>query len=357
MKGISVIVCCYNSAKRIEETLEYLRIQKSDTFKFEIILVNNNSSDNTVEVAEKYWNSIPSEIGFSIVDQPIPGLSFAREKGIETSKYNYLIFCDDDNSLDINYLHNAFNIFEANSDIAIIGGEGEFSTTDKVQDWFPPFETSYACGKQWSESCILNGVRDFVWGAGMCIRKDIITHIQKLGIKSFLADRKGKELSSGGDTELSYWVSKLGFKIYYTEELKFKHNIDHSRTSWLYLVKMYEGFARSNAILYFYEYHFFNTYSQISGRPIPIRQRFWHSYFYYSAFWLRLVGLHFNYYRRLTYQAKMNPSLYKEGSIHLLLLYFYKEHLRALIQLFPKFYQLNKKIKNYGNILSMSNPA
>ena len=59
MKGISIIICCYNSAKRLHETLKHLALQQvSDTIHWEVILVNNNSTDATTQIALEIWNGL-----------------------------------------------------------------------------------------------------------------------------------------------------------------------------------------------------------------------------------------------------------------------------------------------------------
>ncbi len=57
--GASVIVCCYNSAARLPHTLAHLAGQiVPEDFFWEIILVNNASTDNTVECATAIWNKL-----------------------------------------------------------------------------------------------------------------------------------------------------------------------------------------------------------------------------------------------------------------------------------------------------------
>src|SRR5688500_716407 len=123
MKGVSVIICCYNSAQRISDTLKYLFNQKvSDSIPWEVVVVNNASSDSTSEIAKSAWVEKGGGTNFKIVDQSIPGLSSARQKGIEVSNYDFLIFCDDDNHLEPNYIAAAFNLMHENPEIGIAGG-------------------------------------------------------------------------------------------------------------------------------------------------------------------------------------------------------------------------------------------
>ena len=106
---ISVIICCYNSSSRIVPTLEHLLLQKrSYVIKWELIIVDNNSTDNLESIVNKVWEQ--SNIPLSIVKESQPGLSFARMKGIETATSDLLIFCDDDNWLASNFIQKSFEI-------------------------------------------------------------------------------------------------------------------------------------------------------------------------------------------------------------------------------------------------------
>ncbi len=116
-KGVSVVICCYNSAKLLPVTLEHLSRQKTRSYvDWEVVIVNNASTDNTSEVAAMEWKKYPDCKGsLKIAYQPIPGLAAAREKGIEESKYEYIVFCDDDNWLDENFVQNVVRLMRSNS--------------------------------------------------------------------------------------------------------------------------------------------------------------------------------------------------------------------------------------------------
>ena len=122
--GISIIVCCYNGAARIDETLNFIFALKIPAgFSCEVILVDNNSTDDTKLIAfaahKKYSGS---EIMFRLVPEYEAGLTSARRKGIQESKYPLILFCDDDNHLDSNYVAAAKQIFDDNPGIGIVGG-------------------------------------------------------------------------------------------------------------------------------------------------------------------------------------------------------------------------------------------
>lgn len=80
LTGISIVICCYNSAQRLPLTLVHLAAQKvADNFPWEVIVVNNASTDNTEEAAFSSWDR--ESIEMRVVYEPQPGLSYARHRG------------------------------------------------------------------------------------------------------------------------------------------------------------------------------------------------------------------------------------------------------------------------------------
>ena len=125
MQGISVIICCYNSSARLTETIKHISLQKGVNFPFEIILVDNNSTDDTAKAAEQLF--LKFKINYKLVSESKPGLTYARKCGVLHAKHEILIFCDDDNWLDENYLINVKKGFAKYPDA---GNLGAWSTPD-----------------------------------------------------------------------------------------------------------------------------------------------------------------------------------------------------------------------------------
>jgi len=92
----SVIIPLYNKERHIEETIQTVLNQ---TFtKFEIIVVNDGSTDNSLEVVQ----SIKCD-KIRVINQKNQGVSVARNEGVKRAKYNYLLFLDADDGLMPNY--------------------------------------------------------------------------------------------------------------------------------------------------------------------------------------------------------------------------------------------------------------
>ena len=261
--GISIIICCYNSSLRIEKTLEYLAAQIIHDINCEIILVDNASSDNTNEIANSIWAKNPSnKIALNIVSELQPGLANARLKGISASSYEFLVFCDDDNWLDQNYVQNVYKLFKEKPAVGIIGGFGtaQFEDVSLKPVWFDALYHGYAVGEQAGKETMV----DNVYGAGMAIRKSVLKTITDK-YPMFLNDRKKQELSSGGDSEICYRIRIAGYKILYAPQLTFKHYITTNRLTWNYLKKLHIGFAKSNVVLSLYDKAINSQNPELSG--------------------------------------------------------------------------------------------
>tara|TARA_B110000211_G_scaffold128185_1_gene147277 strand:- start:5462 stop:6385 length:924 start_codon:yes stop_codon:yes gene_type:complete len=250
MNGISIIICCYNSASRLEKTIQHIALQKQVSFSFEVVLVDNNSTDNTAKIANDLFLIYKIE-NYKIVSEPKPGLTEARKCGVKSASYDILIFCDDDNWLEPNYLINVMFGFEKYKDAAILGAWSDAAFVDGqiLPFWFNEIKGSMAVGGKPNSDCLV----DEVWGAGMAIRTAIAIEIF---IKpSVLSDRKGTSLVAGGDTEICERVRKLGYKIYKLTSLKYTHFITPERLTWDYLTRLNTGFGYSNMQAQYYKYN------------------------------------------------------------------------------------------------------
>jgi glycosyltransferase involved in cell wall biosynthesis len=260
--GVSVIICCYNSAQRIKPTLLHLSRQN---FQFpenaEIILVDNNSSDGTGAVAQEYWRSLNVSFPFRVVNEPQQGLSHARVKGFHEAKWETVVFCDDDNWLSENFLASAVRHFSEHADAAVMGGPiyGEFEA--EPQPWFEKYKGFLAIGET-SEQGDITALRAFVPGAGMVVRKSRYELIRRNNFRFICSDRKGNKLSSGGDTELCYALVLSGGRIYNFSDLSLKHFVPAGRTSWSYILKLIPAIGAATVILNLYK-------ARINGTAIP----------------------------------------------------------------------------------------
>lgn len=110
---MSVIVPVYNCEEYIETCVESLRGQKMPSSDFQVVLVNDGSTDNSAEicsaVAEKYDNIV-------FISKENGGVSSARNAGMEAAQGKYFLFLDADDSLTPDTLATVYKFFEKHYD-------------------------------------------------------------------------------------------------------------------------------------------------------------------------------------------------------------------------------------------------
>ncbi|WP_348799914.1 glycosyltransferase [Flavobacterium adhaerens] len=279
MKGISVIVCCYNSVGRLKPTIEHLLNQDNIApNQWEVIIIDNASTDNTSEVANRLWknNVTANKPNFRIIKEFEPGLSAARLCGINNAHFDYLLFCDDDNWLSENYLHDALSIINDNPNVGVIGGYGipVFEGHEPPYFWKNQYHT-LAVGSQYLEEGDITNTRKVVYGAGMIVNKNAFLElIHKYQFKFQSTGRKGTSLVSGEDHELCLALGMIGYKILWNKKLQFCHYIPKNRTEINYYKKLFLGFGLSEPLLIGYQLdrlkpiNFKNDYRYIALRKM-----------------------------------------------------------------------------------------
>lgn len=249
-RGVSIIVCCYNSTKRIKQTLEHLaRQQLDERIGYEIILVNNASEDNLEEVVEEAWNNCGKPYPLKIIYEPTPGIAFARMCGVRYAQYSYGVFCDDDNWLSSNYLLKVVEILEAKPEVGIVGGCSTPTSETSPPAWFYTKCHYFAIGIQASSNGDITH-RGYVWGAGMGFRLATLRTIYGGGVKHLCIGRKKDALTSGEDSEICSWFILAGYRLWYDSALKFKHFMPARRLTDEYDENFFRNDIQSNHNIY-----------------------------------------------------------------------------------------------------------
>ena len=95
--SVSFIICTYNRASYLDDTLRSLLDFSSPEFDYEFIVIDNNSTDNTAGVAEKF-RTIAAQNGTKLhyFKETKQGLSYARNRGIREAGAKNVVFFDDD---------------------------------------------------------------------------------------------------------------------------------------------------------------------------------------------------------------------------------------------------------------------
>jgi len=252
-KGSSLIICCHNSSPRLRQTLEHLRQQNLPRhINCEAILVDNGSTDGTGELALSLW---PTDAPFPlrVVLEPKVGLSYARIKGFQEAQYEYVSFVDDDNWLTPNWVVTAYKTMESSPKIGACGGQTIPVFESQPPEWFQNYQELFAVGAQSVYPGDITQTREYLWGAGITIRKQAWDFLINNGFKPILTGRKGKTISSGEDVEICYALRLAGWQLWYEPELVLYHYMPASRLRWDYLKKIYYGNGAMSVVLSIYK--------------------------------------------------------------------------------------------------------
>lgn len=134
---ISVIICTRNRAPQLKNVLDSLSAMKvPDKLNWELVIVDNGSSDNTAEVVGSYASKLPARC----VREDTPGLSNARNKGVAEAKGEYICWTDDDVELDPNWLNAYYEAFKKHQDGAVFGGKIIPKFVPPTPEWVSHFK-------------------------------------------------------------------------------------------------------------------------------------------------------------------------------------------------------------------------
>jgi len=249
--GVSIIICTHNGGNFLPETIEHLnRLDVDPRIPWEVIIIDNNSTDGSGEIALKCWKRTDS---FRVVKELKLGLIHARVRGISEAAYEYISFIDDDNWIEPDWINVVYDIFQSFPEVGICGGDSTPECEVAPPSWFETYQNCYAVGIQNDVSADITDIRGHVWGAGITFRKSAVEKLFSDGFSFFLTGRKGKKLLAGEDTELCFALRLQGWRIRYDKRMQLRHYIPKNRLTWEYLCKMYSGFGASHGILDIYQ--------------------------------------------------------------------------------------------------------
>jgi len=130
---VSVIICTRNRDRSLCRTLESLqRLEIAPETVWEIIVVDNGSTDRTADVVARFSNALPVRR----IAEEVPGLSVARNRGVSEAKGRFIVWTDDDVEVDRLWLSSYLAAFDRWPDIAIFGGAAVPVLEQPAVPWF-----------------------------------------------------------------------------------------------------------------------------------------------------------------------------------------------------------------------------
>lgn len=212
--------------------------QTANKQDYEVIVVDNNSPDNTFEYIEA---QISGNIHYVLEMQQ--GLPFARNKGIEEAKGEIISFLDDDACPDEFYIERMLAFFDNHPECIGIGGKIEpiFEGTQRPK-WMISQLLPLVAALDLGNTSLKFGKGKFPIGANMAYRKEAFTTYG--GFDNALG-RRGASLEGGEEKDLAIRLQNAGFELWYVPEISVTHTIPGKRLQTDYIKGLAKGVGSS----------------------------------------------------------------------------------------------------------------
>lgn len=231
---ISVVVCTYNRAAILFDCLKSLCEQIDAGINYEVLVVNNSCSDNTSEVVENFARQYAF---VKEIIEPIQGLSYARNCGINEASGEYVAYIDDDVMVSSDWIYKMAEFIKRHPEISAFGGPSEVFAKVPIPDWFPPKYGSLDYGL--TERPLVHN-KEWIDGSNMIFKKELL--LQYGGFNERLG-MSGHRISYGEDTLLIQRLMDSGVIVFYVPTIKVMHLLPEYKMhlKWLLMARYSSG--------------------------------------------------------------------------------------------------------------------
>lgn len=246
MVNFTVAICTYNGERRLPAVLEGLRSQRhTDSFAWEVIVVDNNSHDNTAAVVRSYQQGWLPSVPLIYTFEPQQGIAFARRHAIRLAKGPLIGFLDDDNWPAPDWVAEAYQFGCRYPQVGAYG-----SHIDPHYESPPPpgIEAIACCLAIVNRGTTAHPYPPEEWrfpaGAGLVIRQRAWVESQPPA--PLLAGVCGDHLQSKGeDLESLTYLRRAGWEIWHNAAMRIVHAIPRHRLEADYLLRLFQGIGLS----------------------------------------------------------------------------------------------------------------
>jgi glucosyl-dolichyl phosphate glucuronosyltransferase len=237
MESLTACVCTYNRASFLLRLLRELeRMHLPDGLRFDIIVVDNASTDDTREIVQEFVQRCPTL--FSYVREERVGLSYARNRGLRESKADVVAFLDDDAIPREGWLKATVDGYQLGDDVGAVGGQVllAFPPHAELPRWFKkslyPYFSHREIGGEVTIEC--HRAEDDPYGANISFLRSLALSLGGFNVN---LGRQGKKLLGGEETQLCEDIRRAGFRVLLQPESKVDHFVPLTRISLKYLFR------------------------------------------------------------------------------------------------------------------------
>jgi len=239
---ITVVLCTYNRCSSLAKALDSVAVSTlPQSVEWEVLLVDNNSSDHTREVASEFCKRYPGRFRYLFETQP--GLSNARNAGIREASGHIIVFMDDDVIVEPTWLQNLTATLH-NNEWAGAGGRILPEWTCSPPRWLSP-EGRHAAGPlvAFHPTPEAGQLNEPPIGANMAFRKEMFEKYG--GFRTDLGRRPGS-LMSNEDTEFGRRLLSAGERLRYEPSALVYHPVQENRIKKDYFLAWWFNKARAD---------------------------------------------------------------------------------------------------------------
>jgi len=238
--NITVIVCTYNRCQTVTKSLDSIAVQNVPaSVEWDVLVVDNNSTDQTREVLEKYCIQNPR---FSYVFESKQGLSHARNAGIQKARGEILAFTDDDVTADSDWLWSLTSSLSS-GEWSFAGGRIIPVWSGKLPDWISENDlATMGPFTGFDEGLESKALTRPSYGGNTAFRRELF---EKYG--GFRTDlgRSNNNLQGREDIEIANRLFAAGERLRYEPNAVIRHPVEEYRMTKRYVLRWFYWDSRS----------------------------------------------------------------------------------------------------------------
>lgn len=237
----TVAIPTYNGEQRLPAILERLRSQTGiDHLTWEILVVDNNSKDNTAKVIQDYQVNWPHPFPLQYCFEAQQGAAFARLRAVREAKGTLIGFLDDDNLPDPNWIAEAYSFAERHPKAGAFSGQIHGNFEVKPPENFQKIQAFLAIREQGSTPYRFEPEKiQLPPGAALAVRKQ--AWCDSVPERPRLSGKLPGIMVQGDDYEPLMYLHKAGWEIWYNPAMHTYHQIPHWRLERDYLLSISRG--------------------------------------------------------------------------------------------------------------------
>lgn len=230
---ITVVVCTHNRAIYLEECIDALLQQSVPSEIYDILVVDNGSTDNTKDICAKFVELK----NFHYIFEPVLGLSHARNCGWKNAAGKYIGYIDDDATADKNWVEKALESFENSPEPDWVGGSVTLRWEEEPPTWLTEEYYGALGWVNWGESPkYIDPDTEWLVGCNSFFKKDSLAAIGGFDMR---LGRKKENLLSGEEVQLHHRLRAAGGNFFYHPEVHVYHHAAKKRTRPSYFYRRY----------------------------------------------------------------------------------------------------------------------